>query len=83
MKTTESLSPAIAVPVKRMTLAEELESMRLGDRRFQNVRIELKNGVAVLRGSVSHSADAWELAATLRQIPGVTGVVQSIETQPR
>ncbi len=81
MKTTESLSPAMAVPVKRMTLADQIESLRLDDRRFQNVRIEVKNGIVVLRGSVAHSADAWEFAASVRQVPGVTDVVQSIETQ--
>jgi hypothetical protein len=80
MRTTESLSPAI--PVKRMTLLDQIEALRLADRRFQNVRVELRNGVVVLRGSVAHSADAWELATTLRQVPGVTGVVQSIATQP-
>jgi hypothetical protein len=80
-KISESLSPVL--PVKRMTLLDQIEALRLDDRRFQNVRVELRDGVVVLRGSVTRSADAWELAATLRQIPGVTGVVQAIETQPR
>ena len=37
----------------------------------------------VFVGSVARSADAWEFAATVRQIAGVTSVVQSIETQSR
>ena len=81
MKTTESLSPAL--PVKRMTLLDRVEALRLDDRRFQNVRVEVKDGVVVLRGSVARSADAWEFAATLRQIPGVTGVVQAVATDAR
>jgi osmotically-inducible protein OsmY len=80
-RTTESLSPAF--PVRRMTVLDQIESLRLDDRRFQNVRVEVKNGVVVLRGSVIRSADAWEFATTVRQIPGVTGVVQAVETTPR
>jgi hypothetical protein len=80
---TASLGPPIAVPVKRMTALEQIEALRLGDRRFQNVRVEWRDGVVVLRGTVARSADAWDLAATLRQVPGVSGVVQAIATEAR
>jgi hypothetical protein len=77
-----ALSPRTAVPVKRMTIADQVEAIRLADRRFQYVTIEVRETAVLLRGRVTRSADAWEFAATVRAIPGVTGVVQSIETQP-
>jgi osmotically-inducible protein OsmY len=76
-----ALSPRTAVPVKRMTIGDQVESLRIADRRFQNVRVEVRDGVVVLRGSVARSADAWEFAATIRDLPGVTNVVQAIETR--
>ena len=78
-----NLGPTAAPPLKRMSLAEQIESLRLADRRFRTVRVEVRNGVVVLRGTIARSADAWEFAATVRQIPGVTDVIQSIETAGR
>jgi hypothetical protein len=82
-ETTISLAPPTAVPVKRMSIADQAEALRLADRRFQNVRVEVRDNVIILRGTVTRSADAWEFAATLRQIAGVTNVVQRIETNGR
>jgi hypothetical protein len=78
-----ALSPRAAVPVKRMTIADQVEALRLADRRFQQVSVEVRETVILLRGKVTRSSDAWEFATTVRSIPGVTGVVQSIETQPQ
>lgn len=77
-----SAGPAVAVPVKRMTIADQIESIRLDERRFDNIRVEVTGGRVVLRGTVAKSADAWEFAGAVRQLSGVTGVVQSILTQP-
>jgi osmotically-inducible protein OsmY len=82
-ETVGTHGPPITVPVKRMTIADQIESLRLDDRRFENVRVEVNGGRVVLRGTVAKSADAWEFAASVRQLNGVTGVVQSIATQPR
>lgn len=75
-----SLGPPVALPVKAMTLTDQIENLRSKDRRFQNVRVEVNNGVVTLRGTVVKSADAWELAAMIRQLAGVTRVVQAITT---
>jgi osmotically-inducible protein OsmY len=75
--------PVAAVPVKRMSLPEQIEALRFGDRRYQNIRVELRDGVVILRGRVARSSDAWDFAATVRQLPGVGGVVQSVMTDPR
>ena len=80
---TVSLSPPIAVPVKRMSLAEQIEALRLGDRRFADVRVEVTGDTVVMRGSVPKSADAWEFVAAVRQLPGVNRVVQNTTTQAR
>ncbi|HEY1380322.1 MAG TPA: BON domain-containing protein [Gemmataceae bacterium] len=78
-----SLGPPVAVPVKLMSLRDQIEAMRLWDRRFQHVRVELRDGVVTLAGTVARSADAWEFAAAVRQLPGVTGVIQKTTTDPR
>ena len=65
-----------------MTIADQIESIRLDERRFDNIRVEVTGGRVVLRGTVAKSADAWEFAGAVRQLSGVTGVVQSILTQP-
>ena len=78
-----ALGPSIAVPVRRMSIADQVESLRLDDRRFANVRVEVRGNVVTLRGTVNRSADAWDFAGIVRRIPGVERVVQSIETQSR
>jgi hypothetical protein len=79
---TPKFAPAAAVPVKAMSLRDEIEARRLWDRRFQNVHIDLRDGTVVLTGTVTRSSDAWEFATALRQLPGVTGVVQRTTTAP-
>jgi hypothetical protein len=79
---TANVPTPVAVPVKGMSLRDEIEARRLWDRRFQNMHIELRGGIVVLTGTVARSADAWEFATALRQLPGVTGVVQRTTTAP-
>ncbi|HEX4588781.1 MAG TPA: BON domain-containing protein, partial [Gemmataceae bacterium] len=48
-----SLGPPVAVPVRRMSIADQAEALRLGERRFQNVRIEVRGNIVTLRGKVT------------------------------
>jgi hypothetical protein len=61
-------------------LAEQIEQLRRRERRFQSIRVELRGGWVMLRGSVARGEDAWEFAALVRRLPGVTGVVQGVTT---
>jgi hypothetical protein len=76
-----TIGPPVAIAVKSMSLADQIEAMRLWDRRFQHVRVELRHGVVTMTGRVARSADAWEFATAVRQLPGVTGVVQKTTTR--
>ena len=78
---TATLGSPVVVPVRRMSIADQIESLRLDDRRFASIRVEVRGSVVTLRGTVSRSADAWDFAGIVRQIPGVERVVQSIETR--
>jgi len=74
-----TLGPPVAV--RTMSLADQVEALRLADPRFRAVRVEVRGDQIVLRGSVARSADAWEFAAAVHQLPGVAGVMQSIGTR--
>lgn len=75
---TATLGPPAAIPVKSMSLVDQIEAMRLWDRRYQAIRVEVRGGLITLTGRVTRSADAWEFAAAVRQLPGVTGVIQKV-----
>src|SRR5829696_6422294 len=38
-----TLGPPVAIPVKAISLADQIEAMRLWDRRYQNMRVELRD----------------------------------------
>jgi osmotically-inducible protein OsmY len=72
--------PPVAAPSGPQTIGEQIDQLRQRDRRFVNVRAEVRNGRVTLRGTVARSQDAWEFAAAVRRLPGVVGVVQGITT---
>jgi osmotically-inducible protein OsmY len=74
--------PPVAPPPGPQTLGEQIDQLRQRDRRFHNVRAEIRDGRVTLRGTVARPQDAWEFAAAVRRLPGVVGVVQGIATNP-
>jgi osmotically-inducible protein OsmY len=77
---TVSPPPIAAQPVS-LSLAEQIERLRQRDRRFADIRVDVKEGRVTLRGRVVRSQDAWDFAEQVGRLPGVTGVVQGIATQ--
>jgi hypothetical protein len=55
-----------------LTIARQLQR---SDPRFAQVHIEFREHTLWISGSIRQAEDAWELAARLRQIPGVQRVV--------
>jgi osmotically-inducible protein OsmY len=59
--------------------ATDIEALRQKDVRYQALRVEVRQGLVYVRGSVARPEDAEEFAKSLRQIPGVAAVI--IEAQ--
>jgi hypothetical protein len=79
----EASLPPVAAPVRQTSLAELIEERRLRDRRFQNIRVEVREGWVLLRGTVSRPQDAWEFVELVSELPGVTNVSQRVTTAGR
>lgn len=71
--------PVVAAPPPP-TLAEHIDQLRTGDRRFRDIRFEVQGGKVTLRGSVGKAQDAWDFAREVGRLPGVTGVSQNVAT---
>ena len=71
-------NPSAAQTVSR-SLPDQIDRLRQRDRRFSEIRVELRDGRVYLRGHVAKSRDAWEFADQVGQLPGVIGVVVSVE----
>ena len=78
-----TLLPPVAAPTRPASLAEQVEQLRLRERRFQSIRVEVRDGWVFLRGTVARSQDAWEFADAVRRLPGVERVIQSVTTAER
>jgi hypothetical protein len=72
---TGPASPAPAVPVKTGDLLAAVERARAADPRFCQVRVEVREGVVVLRGIGARGQDLFELAQAASRVPGVRRVV--------
>ena len=72
--------PIVARPVS-LSLFEQIDRLRERDRRFSEIRVEVRDGRVILRGAVARSQDAWDFAEQVGRVPGVTGVVHSIRAQ--
>jgi len=70
-KSTAPMAPAQTVS---LSLAERVEQLRQRDRRFSDIRIEVKDSRVILRGQVARSQDAWDFADQVGRLPGVTSV---------
>lgn len=69
-------SPA-AQTVSR-SLLDQIDRLRQRDRRFTDIRVELRDGRVILRGHVAKNRDAWDFADLVGQLPGVAGVVMGV-----
>lgn len=82
---TEPVKPFAPPPVVAATppptLAERIDRLRAGDRRFRDIRFEIQGGKVTLRGSVARSQDAWDFAREVGRLPGVTGVSQNVRAE--
>jgi hypothetical protein len=77
------LLPPVAAPAApAQTLIEQVAQIRDRDRRFRDIRIEVRGGRVILRGTVDKAQDAWEFARLVRTLPGVAGVTQGVATAP-
>jgi hypothetical protein len=73
-------SPVAAQPVS-LSLFEQIDRLRQRDRRFADIRIEVREGRVFLRGYVPRARDAWDFADQVGRLPGVIGVVQNVTTR--
>jgi osmotically-inducible protein OsmY len=74
--------PSPGTTVQRQTPkgpAADIEALRQKDVRYQGLRVEVRQGLVYVRGSVARQEDAEEFAKSLRQVPGVAAVI--IEAQ--
>lgn len=72
----------LAMPAAPLSLIEQIAQLRERNRRFRDIRIEVRGGHVTLRGRVEQSQDAWEFAKMVRELSRVTSVMQSIATGP-
>jgi hypothetical protein len=61
-------------PEARPELLKAVEQVRLADERFRRVRVEVREGVVVLAGSVHRAEHLIELAQSLSRVPGVRSI---------
>jgi BON domain len=67
----------------KVSLARQIESLRLADERFFSLQADIVNGVVSLRGTVRRWDDAVELATSISHLSGVTRVmVDNVHTEP-
>ena len=64
-----------ATPASPASLNSAVEQLRSGDRRFQQVLAEVRQGIVYLSGTVWRMEDMRELAQLVSRLPGVAGVV--------
>jgi osmotically-inducible protein OsmY len=71
--------PAVLLPPATSALSASLESaveqLRRSDRRFEQVRAEVRQGTVYLSGTGARTEDIRELAQQVSRLPGVAGVV--------
>src|SRR5262245_20453173 len=79
---TVSSPPITAQPVS-LSLAEQIERLRQRDRRFADIRVDMKDGRVTLRGRVVRSQDAWDFAEQVGRLAGVTVIIQHTSTHIR
>lgn len=72
--------PVVAAPPPP-TLAQRIDHLRAGDRRFRDIRFEVQAGRVTLRGSVGKPQDAWDFAREVGRLPGVAGVSQNVKAE--
>lgn len=56
-------------------LADQIESLRLGDVRFHGLQVQLVGGVVHISGQVNRASDVWLLADQIASISGIERVV--------
>jgi hypothetical protein len=61
-------------PARTLTSRGQIDQW-LQVERFSKLTVELKDGVAVIRGQVKRHADAWELAELLQELPDLERIV--------
>jgi osmotically-inducible protein OsmY len=74
--------PPVTAPTKVVPLIDQIAQLRDRDRRYAEIRIEIRSGHVTLRGIVDRSQDAWDFVRLVRGLPGVAGVTNSIITAP-
>jgi osmotically-inducible protein OsmY len=75
-----NLPPVTARPVS-LSLFEQIDRLRDRDRRFAEIRIEVRDGRVILRGRVARAQDAWDFTDQVSQVAGVLGVTQNISAK--
>jgi len=80
--TPQTTVPPLAAPPTIAPLIEQIAQLRGRDRRFAEIRIEIRSGQVTLRGTVSRSQDAWDFVRLVRGLPAVAGVTNGIVTVP-
>jgi osmotically-inducible protein OsmY len=78
---SKSSAPVALAQTVSLSLADQIERLRQRDRRFNDIRIEIKDGRVILRGAVTRSQDAWDFADQVGRLPGVASVSQNVSTK--
>lgn len=72
--------PPAPAPVPELSLADRVEQVRQRERRFRNLRVEVRGGQVIVTGTVQRSRDAWDFGQFVQQLPGVAGVTLRTDT---
>ena len=73
------LLPPVPASTAGLPLQVQIESLRLKDRRYRNMRVEFKDGQVIVHGTVAKNRDAWDFADAIRQLDGVKTVSLRVE----
>ena len=84
-RSTDSAAPTlppVTIPEPELPLIDRVEQVRQRERRFRNLRVEVRGSQVVIQGSVQLARDGWDFAQMVQQVPGVTGVTLRTQTSP-
>jgi len=69
------------VPTSNDVRLEDWERVRRSEKRFQDVMLEMQNGVVRIHGNVTRMKDAWDLAEKLNNLASVKQVIMGTVTE--
>jgi hypothetical protein len=74
--------PPVVAPEPELPLIDRVEQVRQRERRFRNLRVEVRGSHVVVQGTVQLARDGWDFAQMVQKVPGVTGVTLRTQSAP-